>query len=144
MGRTFLRHFDYDEFDCYYQENSGYRHMDREFLLMLDEARDICGLKFKILRGYVSPLLIGRDGVKVPSNSPHMLGKAACIWCQHSEKRFRIVASLLEVGFHRIGIGPDYIYVDNDEARPPMMNSFLRDLSLQRFYDKKQRKKKKK
>jgi hypothetical protein len=31
---------------------SGYKYMDREFIEMLDEARDIAGIRFKILSGY--------------------------------------------------------------------------------------------
>lgn len=134
MGRTFLRYFDYSEFDCYYEENSGYKHMDREFMLMLDEARHLYGLDMKIMRAYVSPKL--RPKLSIVNDSPHLLGKAACIWCKHPEKRYRMVAALLEVGFHRIGIGPDYIYIDNDEARPPMLTTFIKDASLNKYLNK--------
>ena len=47
-----LRYFQYDEFDSPDMPGSGYGYMDREFLQCLDEARDIAGVKFKILSGY--------------------------------------------------------------------------------------------
>ena len=70
--RTFIRNFDYTEFDCYTTPNSGYRHMDREFLLMIDEARQIANLQFRILRGYVTPAHSER--LNLPKDHPHLLG----------------------------------------------------------------------
>lgn len=130
-SRTFIRYFDYTEFDCYTSLNSGYRHMDREFLLMIDEARYIAGIQFKILRGYVTPAHAER--LSLPKDHPHLIGRAACIWCKDASKRLKIVASLMEVGFQRIGIAPDHIYVDNDDSRPPMISLFSRDSKLEKF-----------
>jgi len=130
-SRTFIRNFDYSEFDCYTTPGSGYKHMDREFLLMIDEARQIAGITFKILRGYVTPA--HSDRINLPKDHPHLLGRAACIWCKDSSKRLKIVSSLLEVGFVRIGISPEHIYIDNDETRPPMISLFSRDTKIMKF-----------
>lgn len=128
MNRTFIRYFDYSEFDCPYAQGSGYRHMDREFLVMLDEARYLCNFKFKVLRGYVSSMY--KDRLIMLDDSPHLLGKAAVLHCKVPKLRLRMVAALLEVGFHRIGIGPDYIYVDNDEVKDPMLIVLSKDRTL--------------
>lgn len=129
--RTFIRNFDYTEFDCYTTPGSGYLHMDRDFLLMIDEARQIANLQFKILRGYVTPAHSER--LSLPKDHPHLLGRAACIWCKDSSKRLKIISSLLEVGFDRIGIAPDHIYIDNDDTRPPMISLFSRDTKIEKF-----------
>lgn len=134
MGKTFIRNFDYNEFDCYLQEGSGYRHMDREFLLMIDEMQEKTTLQIRVMRGYVSPQMAERVGL--PKDHPHLLGRAACIWCKDPKKRIVLVAALLEVGFHRIGIGPDYLYFDNDEARPAQLYVLSRDKSLIRYLNK--------
>jgi hypothetical protein len=59
-----------------------------------------------------------------PTISSHRIGRAAVIECSHSGKRYKIVASLLEAGFIRIGINSKYIYVDNDDQKPHMITIF--------------------
>jgi hypothetical protein len=90
--------------------------MDREFLMMLDQARHLCKLKFKIIKGYVSP--DGQVRKNELNNSSHLIGRACEILCQHNYKRYRIITSLLEVGFTRIAFADDRIYVDNDDLKP--------------------------
>jgi hypothetical protein len=117
-----LQHFDYSEFDCPAVSGSGKKYMDREFLSMLDYSRGVCKLKFKILKGYLSA---GYASSKNESTvSSHRIGRAAVIDCSHSGKRYKIVASLLEAGFVRIGINSKYIYVDNDDQKPHMITIF--------------------
>lgn len=117
-----LEHFDYSEFDCPTVVGSGKKYMDREFLAMLDYARDVCRLKFKILKGYMSADYANRKNE--PTISSHRIGRAAVIECFHSGKRYKIIASLLEAGFIRIGINSKYIYVDNDDQKPHMITIF--------------------
>ena len=126
--RTFIRNFDYEEFDCPRSKGSGQRHMDRELLLMLDEAQNKYPHKMKIVRGYVTPQY-ARE-ISIPTHSPHMLGKAVCIFAKHPKRRFFLIAALLEVGFTRFLVGPDYVYVDNDELKPTMFIAVSREPKL--------------
>ena len=48
-----LKYFELSEFDSPDQENSGIN-MDHDFLRMLDKAREIAGISFKINSGYRS------------------------------------------------------------------------------------------
>jgi len=104
-------HFQLREFDSPDEPGSGAR-MDHEFLDMLDAARSIANCPFKINSGYRSAKHNKKIG-GVP-NSSHLRGKAADISCTSSEKRFRILAALLAVGFTRVGIHRSFIHVDND------------------------------
>ena len=90
--------------------------MDREFLMMLDEARHLCKIKFKIVKGYVSP--DGQTRKNELNNSSHLLGRACEIFCQNNYKRYRIMTALLEVGFTRIAFSDNRLYVDNDDLKP--------------------------
>lgn len=108
-----LKYFSFSEFDSPDIPGSGEKYMDREFLEMLDEARDICKLQFKINSGYRSKKKnLDAGGV---STSSHLVGRAADIACTNSNKRYKIVAALLEAGFTRIGIARTFIHVDNDD-----------------------------
>lgn len=114
-----LKHFQFSEFDCPYVAGSGQKYMDREFVSMLDYARDVSGLQFRIRKGYMSAQYAEKKNE--PTSSSHRIGRAAEIVCNHSGKRYKIVASLLEAGFVRIGIGRDYVYVDNDDQKQYMI-----------------------
>lgn len=84
---------------------------------MLDAARSIAGVPFKITSGYRT----AKHNLKVggSENSSHLRGKAADIACRHSSTRFRIIAALIAAGFTRIGIGATFIHVDNDSVKTP-------------------------
>jgi uncharacterized protein YcbK (DUF882 family) len=110
------RYFTLDEFDSPDQPGSGQK-MDRNFVAMLDEARDIAGMPFKINSGYRTEAR--NKAVKGSSGSSHLVGKAADIACTDSLKRFRIIAALIAAGFTRIGIGSTFIHVDNDSLKTP-------------------------
>lgn len=111
------KYFKFSEFDSPDRPGSGERYMDREFLDMLDYARDVAKLKFVITSGYRTPTHNRKVGGV--SNSSHLIGRAADIKCSHVGKRYKIVASLLEAGFVRIGIARTFIHVDNDDLKPP-------------------------
>ena len=81
------RHFTLSEFDSPDKPGSGDR-MDRNFVAMLDEARDIAGVSFKVTSGYRTELRNREVGGKV--NSSHLIGKAADIHAPTSMLRFRI------------------------------------------------------
>jgi uncharacterized protein YcbK (DUF882 family) len=111
-----MKWFNYTEFDSPDAPGSGERHMDSDFLQMLDRARGLAGVPFKINSGYRTA---GHNrkvgGVKASS---HTLGLAADIHCSDSRNRAHIVSALMEAGFNRIGIAPTFIHVDNDPSKP--------------------------
>lgn len=85
--------------------------MSKEFLFVLDEAREIAGIPFIINSAYRSlehPL-----SIKNPSSS-HIKGLAVDIKATDSKTRFKIVKALIQVGFTRIGIADTFIHVDLD------------------------------
>ena len=84
--------------------------MDEDFMLHLDECRHFAGIPFVINSAYRSVSYEkskGRSG-----NSMHTKGLAVDIRCRTNAERYRILASLLVAGFHRIGIGSSFIHVD--------------------------------
>jgi len=85
--------------------------MSKEFLFVLDEAREIAGIPFIINSAYRSPE--HPLSIKNPSSS-HIKGLAVDIKATDSNTRFKIVKALIEVGFNRIGIADTFIHVDLD------------------------------
>jgi len=106
-----MKWFNYSEFDSPDEPGSG-NLMDIDFLEMLDHARNVAGIPFTITSGYRSEDWNAHVGGK--KDSSHLKGVAADISCTTSRDRFIIITSLLEAGFDRIGIGPDFIHVDCD------------------------------
>jgi hypothetical protein len=114
------KYFRFEEFDSPDSPGSGYNYMDREFMSMLDEARDIAKIRFKILSGYVTSTH-NKIHYKASTTSSHLIGRAAHIECVNAKKRIKIVESLNMVGFRRIGLHRNYIHIDNDDLKPPML-----------------------
>jgi len=85
--------------------------MSKEFLFVLDEAREIAGIPFVINSAYRSPE--HPLSIKNPSSS-HIKGLAVDIKATDSNTRFKIVQALITVGFTRIGIADTFIHVDLD------------------------------
>lgn len=84
--------------------------MSPDLLDMLDKAREIAGIPFKVNSAYRTveyEKSKGRQGT-----SRHCFGLAVDIACYTSNFRYRIVSALIEVGFHRIGIGSNFIHAD--------------------------------
>jgi len=50
-------------------------------------------------------------------NSSHLSGLAVDIAVVDSRTRFRVLKGLFTVGFHRIGIGSNFIHVDDDTTK---------------------------
>jgi len=106
-----LRYFNYHEFDSPDAIGSGEHMMDADFLEMLDRARHLAGVPFRINSGYRTKEHNKKVGGK--PNSAHTMGCAADIHCVDSRNRCYILGALLEVGFNRIGIAKTFIHVDN-------------------------------
>jgi uncharacterized protein YcbK (DUF882 family) len=109
-----LKHFELSEFDSPDEVNSG-ENMKRQFLIKLDKARDIADIPFAITSGYrTSKHNYEVGGV---ARSAHTKGCAADIRCQTSRERYLMITALLEAGFTRIGIGEDFLHVDDDDSK---------------------------
>ena len=92
------------------------KQMDPEFLEYLDSFREFVGIPLKLSCAYRSKewdQSKGRSG-----NSAHTRGKAVDIVCNSSATRYKIVYAALHFGFRRIGIGKNFIHLDNDASLP--------------------------
>ena len=108
-------YFKTKEFDSPDVKGSGSL-MDDTFLSMLNDARHIANIPFKINSGYRTVAhnkIVG--GVK---SSSHLKGLACDISCKDSRNRFIIVTALIDVGFNRVGISKNFIHcdIDNDKS----------------------------
>ena len=90
--------------------------MDNDFLLLLDKLREKCGFPLVISCAYRSKewdLKKGRSG-----NSAHTRGKAVDIRYNSSSTAYAIVKNAMELGIKRIGVGKNFIHIDNDDSLP--------------------------
>tara|TARA_X000001382_G_scaffold107031_1_gene82588 strand:- start:19 stop:372 length:354 start_codon:yes stop_codon:yes gene_type:complete len=111
-----MKYFTYKEFDSPDLPNSG-MNMDSNFILMLDNAREIAGIPFEINSGYRTIEHNQKVGGK--KDSSHLSGKAADISVSDSVQRWIIINSLIKVGFNRIGVAKTFIHVDSDDKKDP-------------------------
>ncbi len=80
-----------------------------EFVEMLDEARGLAGIPFRINSGFRTPEHNKKVG-GVP-NSSHLKGGAADISCLSTSARWKIVTAGMKAGFTRIGIGKTFVHL---------------------------------
>lgn len=85
------------------------------FRVKLNHARHIANIPFLITSGY--RCLAYNKKIGANSTSSHPKGMAVDISIDNSHQRYMILATLLQIGFTRIGIGPDFIHVDNDSEK---------------------------
>ena len=109
-----MRNFSINEFDSPDLVGSG-ELMDKDFLSMLEYARNLANTSFVITSGYRTESHNKKVGGV--SNSSHRIGKAADISCTDSRKRSQIITALLMAGFSRIGVASSFIHVDNDDSK---------------------------
>ena len=115
FGKTYLKHFKEEEFKratpaCSLSD------MDLNFMLGIDEARELAQVPFIVLSAYRSEeheLSRGRSG-----KSSHTKGLALDIKCLDSVTRLKILNALFELKFPRIGIYKTFIHVDSDLSKP--------------------------
>ena len=93
-----MKNFRIEEFDSPDLKGSG-ELMNRDFLFMLDDARNLAGTSFTITSGY---------------RTEEHNAKVGDIACTDSRKRSNIITALLAAGFTRIGVAGSFIHVDND------------------------------
>ena len=109
-----MLHFETHEFDCPNLPNSGIN-MDSSFLQMLDDAREIAGIPFKITSGYRS--VAHNKKIGGVQNSSHLIGKACDISVKNGQERYIILNALIKAGFRRLGVAKTFIHADNDDSK---------------------------
>ena len=87
------------------------------FLEILNLALIMSGLDVTINSGYRCAKHNAEVG-GVPT-SAHTKGLAVDLAVPSSQDRFRLVQALLTAGFKRIGLGSNFIHVDEDPSLPP-------------------------
>ena len=90
--------------------------MDMDFIYRLQRARSIAGIPFHINSGYRCPAHNAAVGGK--SDSAHLVGHAAAVRAVTSMERYKVIAALLKAGFTRLGIGHNFVHVDDDPRKP--------------------------
>lgn len=110
-----IKYFTPEEMASPDEPNSGYK-MSEDFMLMLDNARGIAGIPFKITSGYRSEQHNIKVGGRVGSS--HTKGLAADIAARSSNERGLIMRALYLAGFNRIGLDfAGFIHVDLDNTK---------------------------
>lgn len=109
-----MLHFDISEFDSPDEVGSG-KHMQSSTLQMLDDARGIAGIPFRINSGFRTKSHNAYVGGK--ENSSHLYGYAVDISCTESHQRAVIIDALIHAGFNRLGIAKTFIHADNDPQK---------------------------
>ena len=112
-GLTYLT---WSRFDSPDQPGSGYKYMEREPVLLLDEVVRKTRMSLKIEMGYVSPRYARILGL--PTHDSHRIGKAVRLRVTSSKKRMRVVAALIKEGVTRIALTDETVYFDTDEQKP--------------------------
>ena len=109
-----FEHFSEKEFAC---PCCGLCNISPHFICQLAEARDIAGIPFKITSGCRCKVHNKEVGGKEKSAhlcSQYIPSTACDIYVNTDRKRFIIVRALIDSGFTHIGIGKDFIHVDDD------------------------------
>lgn len=90
--------------------------MDADLLYKMDKLRALCGIPLVMTSAYRTQKQNTAAGGA--SNSAHLRGKAVDIKCMNGTTRFNIVNNAIQVGFRRIGIGKNFVHLDNDNTLP--------------------------
>jgi uncharacterized protein YcbK (DUF882 family) len=88
-----------------------------EFVALLDKARGIAGVPFKITSGFRTPAQ--NASVGGVQDSAHETGLACDLAVSDSVTGGKILLALAQVGFKRFGFyGDNHIHVDMDSTKP--------------------------
>jgi len=111
-----MKYFNYHEFDSPDIMGSG-QMMDRDFLSLLDLAREKFDKPIHINSGYRTPA--HNDAVGGTEKSSHLKGLAADIDCRKSKDRFELIDIFLDLCINRIVIADTFIHIDVDPDKSP-------------------------
>lgn len=114
-----LKHFKLSEFDSPDQKGSGDL-MEIAAVEMLDMARELAGIPFRITSGYRTKAYhasLKKRGYETARNSPHLVGKAADIAYNNENSLSKIVSACVAAGFTSIGIGNGFVHVDTRKRK---------------------------
>lgn len=115
MDKSPFVHFSAEEFEkCV--PKCKYYDMDLTFMAKLERCREIASIPFYLNSAFRSgawEISHGRSG-----SSMHTLGRAVDIRCSSNQDRLKIIKAALEVGFVRIGVGPNFIHLDDSTLNP--------------------------
>ena len=111
-GLTYLT---WDMFDSPDLPNSGYKFMEREPVIILDNIVKKYRISLNIILAYTSKPYA--DKLKLIRANSHRVGKAVKIRCVGAKKRLTLVRGLVQQGVHRIGVSDDYVYFDTDDLK---------------------------
>ncbi len=87
-----------------------------ELVKMLDVARGLAGVPFKITSGFRTK----EENEKLKGSvedSAHLVGLAVDLACPDSSYRFKMIKGLLDAGFTRIGVGKNFLHIDCDTTK---------------------------
>jgi len=105
--------FSEKEFECRCGKcGLGFKDMDPKTIQRIEAARIIAGIPFFITSGIRCKEYNQKIGGS--KTSSHLIGRAVDISSKTDIERYTIVYAAKKAGFTRIGIGKDFIHVDDD------------------------------
>jgi zinc D-Ala-D-Ala carboxypeptidase len=108
------RHFELSEFAC---PCCGQNNISRPFVGLLDQARELVGVPFRVSSGVRCKAYNRQAGGR--PNSEHLVGFAADILAMDSETRFLVVSAALQVGIRRIGVHQHFVHLGVSRLHDP-------------------------
>jgi zinc D-Ala-D-Ala carboxypeptidase len=116
-----LKYFKISEFDCNCRSLSCSKNkMNPNFLIKMDSARIQAKTPFRITSGFrcqSKQKELYMKGISSKKRSSHEKGIAADILVRGSATRSRIIRGLILAGFTRMGMGKNWVHVDDDRDK---------------------------
>jgi hypothetical protein len=117
QNREGLMYLTWDQFDSPDSPGSGYKFMEREPVLILDQIVNKIKRNLDITLGYTSKSY--SDKISLHSRDSHRVGKAIRVRVLNSKKRFDFVKHLILFDIKRIAVSKDTVYFDTDNLKEP-------------------------
>lgn len=110
-----LQYLKWSMFDSPDQKGSGYKFMEREPVMILDDIVREHRMNIKVKLAYTSPYQSNK--LALPTQSSHRIGKAVLLRITNPKSRMDMVRGLILRGVTRIGVGKDVVYFDTDSQK---------------------------